>query len=176
LDTLPTNNFRGSSAEVKSLRRKDPIFWLEKRLREEKEKKKKWAKIHVGKSALIYFKILVFSILNTFMFDSFWHYSRVLLLRQMWMVNYYVKYSSDNLVMKTKTLVFQRSDISKTIHVLSWNIYFRLLRKKNTNWKSTIIWRNNWCCIIWRSIRTWLISFGEDFNPLCFSSWQMPFV
>ena len=38
-------------------------------------------------------------------------------------------------VMKTKTLVFQRNNISKIlhfdilIHVLSWNIYFRLLRK-----------------------------------------------
>jgi len=76
--------------------------------------------------------------------------SRVLLLRQIWIVNYYIKCSSDNLNNKNnKHWCFQRNDISRTvhfgilIHVLSWNIYFRLLRK-NTIWKSTIIWWNNW--------------------------------
>ena len=65
-------------------------------------------------------------------------------------------------VMKTLTLVFLRNDISKIvhfgilIHVLCWNIYFRLLRK-NTNWKSTIIWRNNWRYIICQSRRTRLM-------------------
>ena len=29
--------------------------------------------------------------------------------------------------------------------------------EKNTNWKSTIIWRNNWRYIIWRSRRTQLL-------------------
>ena len=58
------------------------------------------------------------------------------------------------------------------INVLSWNIYFRLLRKNKTNWKSTIIWWNNWRYIIWRSRRTRLLvtlnfnSTLEIFGPI----------
>jgi len=82
--------------------------------------------------------------------------SRVLLLRQ------HDRQLLRQMFVRQKHWCFQRSDISKKvhfgilIHVLSWNIYFRLLRK-NTIWKSTIIWRNNWHYIIWRSRRTRLL-------------------
>ena len=57
--------------------------------------------------------------------------SRVLLLCQIWIVNYYVKCLSDNLSNKNKnTGVSKIVHFGILIHILSWNIYFRLLRKK----------------------------------------------
>ena len=86
--------------------------------------------------------------------------SQVLLLRQLWIINYNVKCSTYHLINENKNWCFQRNDIYKIvhfgilIHILSWNIYYW---EKNTNWKSTIIWQNNFCYIIWRS-RTRLLT------------------
>ena len=41
-------------------------------------------------------------------------------------------------------------------------------REKNTNWKSTIIWQNNWRYIIWWSRRTRLICTKNSVNSLIF--------
>ena len=55
-------------------------------------------------------------------------------------VNYYVKFSLDDLSNENKNtgvsreMVFQKYVVhfGNLIHVLSWNIYFRLLRRKHT--------------------------------------------
>jgi hypothetical protein len=144
-----------------------------------------------------------------------------LLLRPIWIINFYVKYLSDNLSQghkkvfynsggqvvviassneepchrQQRLLFFQKvglppcfppftyapvSNEKKTlvylvkwyffgilIHVLSWNIYFRYWEKKN--WKSTIIWWNNWTHIIWQSRRTWLMFLNK--LPKHFHHW-----
>ena len=73
-------------------------------------------------------------------------------------VNYYVKCLSDNLSNENKNWCFHRSDISKIvylgilIHVLSWNIYFRLLRKtwsKMPKWSTfevSFLWKHQCFC------------------------------
>ena len=70
--------------------------------------------------------------------NNFHTHSWVLLFRQIWIVNYYVKCLSDNLSNNENknNCGSRKIDISKIvhfgilIHVLSWNIYFRLLKKK----------------------------------------------
>ena len=63
--------------------------------------------------------------------------SQGFLLCQSWIVNYYVKCLSNNLSIENMNTDFQRNYISKLvhfgilIHILSCNIYFRLLRRKN---------------------------------------------
>ena len=83
--------------------------------------------------------------------------SRVFLLRQLWIVNYYAKSSSNNLSNENiNTLCFQRNDPSKIvhfgilIHFLSWrqqkhqcSVYAFV-----TEIFLTKFWRNNWRSII----------------------------
>ena len=91
---------------------------------------------------------------------SVMYFSRVLLLRQIWIVNYYVKCSSDNLSNETlgfpEKLYLRNSSIWHLIHILK--TFILDCWEKNTNWKSTNILQNNWCFIIWRSRRIRLMT------------------
>ena len=90
--------------------------------------------------------------------------SWVLLLRQIWIV----KCSSNNLSNENLNtgvsweMLFQKIVVfGILINVLSWNIYFKLLRRNNKlkiNNFLTNIWRNNWRFSIWRCKRTLLLA------------------
>jgi hypothetical protein len=93
-----------------------------------------------------------------------WHclvfclFSQGFLLRQLWIVNYSVKCQSNNLSNEnintdiSKEMIFQvQVHFGILIHILSWNIYFRLLRRNNelkinNLWQK--FWHNNWQSII----------------------------
>ena len=62
--------------------------------------------------------------------------SQILLLRQIWTVNYYVIWLSNNLGKEkintgiSREIYFKNSSFGILIHILSWNNSFRLPRKK----------------------------------------------
>ena len=66
------------------------------------------------------------------------HICQVFLLRQIWIVNYYVKCWSDNLSNEKKHWCFQRNDILEIVHfgilshILSLNIYLDYWQKTGT--------------------------------------------
>ena len=89
--------------------------------------------------------------------------SWVLLLRQIWTVNYYVKCFSDNLSNENKNTGVSGKWFFKNSSFWHLNSFFDLKNlfqiTEKMNWKSTIICQNNWLYIIWRSRRTRLLSF-----------------
>ena len=77
--------------------------------------------------------------------------SRVFLLHQLWIVNYYVKSSSNNL--SNENWCFQKNDISKIVHfcilirVLSWR-----QKKNQCLWFHYWDYLTNFWCNNWQSI------------------------
>ena len=69
------------------------------------------------------------------------------LLRQLWIVNYYIKCLSNNLIGVFREMIFWTYIVhfGILIHFLSWNIYFSLLRRKKWTINNflTNIWHNN---------------------------------